>query len=109
MTRLTLTEQDCGSAFHLQVGDELSISLEAIPGTGYSWEVLDEDRLVLNQVGEAIIEKSDTQMLGGVERQVFHFRVNASGNRRLKLEYRRPWDKPGIAAKSFYITLISEK
>jgi predicted secreted protein len=109
MKHLMVTDRDHDAEFHLRVGDELTVRLEAIPGTGYSWKISGNDEGVLSHVGEPIFERSDGQVLGGVEQQIFCFRVTSSGVSRLELEYGRPWDKPGTAMKSFSIKVIAEE
>ena len=109
MKRLIATERDHDAEFRLHVGDELTVRLKVIPGTGYSWKISGDDEEVLSLVGEPVFEKSGAQVLGGVEQQVFCFRVKSSGVRQLEFEYRRPWEKPGTAMKSFSITMITEE
>ena len=109
MTRLIVTEQNNNAEFRLHVGDELIVRLEAIPGTGYSWIVLGDNDEVLSQIGESVFEKSDEQMVGGVEQQIFSFRVKSTGVRLLELEYRRSWEKHGEAIKSLSIRVITEE
>jgi predicted secreted protein len=109
MKHITVTDRDNGTELRLHLGDELIVRLEAIPGTGYSWKISEGAEEMLNQVGKSVFEKSSTQLLGGVEQQVFRFRVKASGICQLKFEYCRPWDKSGIAAKSYFLKLHIEK
>jgi predicted secreted protein len=109
MKRLTVTDQDHGAQYRLHVGDELVVRLEAIPGTGYSWMISGVDEGVLSQIGEPVFERSNKQVLGGVEQQVFSFRVLSSGVHRLELVYRRSWEKSGTGNKSFSITVIAEE
>lgn len=108
MTRLTITEQNNNGEFHLRVGDELIVRLEAIPGAGYSWIVSGNVEGVLSQSGQPVFEKSGKRVLGGVEQQVFTFQVSSPGAGVLKLEYRRPWEKPATAIKTFSIRVIAE-
>jgi predicted secreted protein len=109
MKRLVVTERDQNAEFHLRLGDELTVRLEVIPGTGYSWKISENDEGVLSHLGEPIFERSDSQVLGGVEQQIFRFRVTSSGVRQLELKYGRPWEKPGKAIKSFSIRVIAEE
>lgn len=106
MTSLNITETDDGCEFRLHVGDELTVRLDATPGTGYSWEVSGNGGKVLSQVGEPVYEKVKQPILGGVQKQVFHFCAKLPGVHRLTLEYRRPWEKAGTAMKSFSFTVI---
>jgi predicted secreted protein len=109
MTRVIVTEQNSNAEFRLHMGDELIVRLDAIPGTGYAWIVLGEVEGVLSQIGEPVFEKSGERAMGAVEQQVFTFHIKSTGVHRLELEYRRPWEKPGTATKSFSITVIAEE
>jgi len=40
---LAVTDSDNGKRFTLSPGDHLEVSLSAIPGTGYIWEITDND------------------------------------------------------------------
>jgi inhibitor of cysteine peptidase len=108
MPSMTISEQDQGSELRVQVGDEFTVRLSAIPGTGYSWNVSEEGRGVLVEIGQPTFEKmTDVRRLGAPEQQVFRFRVGSAGVRQLQLEYRRPWDKSGTAVKMFSITVVA--
>ena len=108
MTRSIVTEDHDRAELHLHVGDELVIRLEAIPGTGYSWVVSGPGGGILQQVGEPRFEKADQKTMGGAEKQVLTFRVESAGKQTLELEYRRAWEKPGTAKKSFSVKAIVE-
>lgn len=110
MPSMTISEQDQGSELRVRVGDELTVRLSVIPGTGYSWNVSGEGRGVLVEIGEPTFEKtSGVRRLGAPEQQVFRFRAGSAGVRQLQLEYRRPWDKSATAAKMFSITVVSQQ
>ena len=106
MTNLNVTDAANSSEIRLHMGDELTVRLESIPGTGYSWEVSRDTGEVLSQLDEPVYEKVQQPKLGGVQLQVFRFRAQLSGVHRLRLEYRRPWDKTGPGKKVFSITVI---
>lgn len=106
MSRLIVTGQDNKSEINLHVGDELLLRLEAQPGTGYSWRVLEDRNELLSQIGQPDFEESDELALGAKEWQVFRFKADASGVKRLELQYRR-WHgvTPSAIENSFSITV----
>lgn len=111
MPSTTISEQDQGSELRVHVGDELTVRLSAIPGTGYSWNVSGESQGVLVEMGQPTFEKTtDVRKLGAPEQQNFRFRVESPGVHQLQLKYRRPWDKPGTAAvKTFSVTIVAQE
>jgi predicted secreted protein len=109
MTRVIVNEESNNTELRLHIGDELVIRLEAIPGTGYAWIVSGGAGKILSQTGEPVFERTGEKILGGVERQILSFRVESAGSQSLELEYRRSWEKPGMAKKKFFIRAIAEK
>jgi predicted secreted protein len=107
MSRLTVTGQDNNSEIKLHVGDELLLRLEAQPGTGYSWRVLEDSHKLLSQIGEPDFEESDKLSLGGKEQQIFRFKAGGSGRQRLELQYRRWYGAtPSGVENSFSVMVI---
>ncbi len=91
-----LTLEDHGADIQLAVGDVLTLKLDAIPSTGYSWAVVRNDVALLEPLGEPRFERGDppaTGPLGASGRQVFRFRAKAPGHQKLELQYRRSWEK----------------
>ena len=91
-----LTLEDHGADIQLAVGDILTLKLDAIPSTGYSWTVVRNDVALLEPLGEPRFEQGDppaTGPLGASGRQVFRFRAKAPGHQKLELHYRRSWEK----------------
>jgi predicted secreted protein len=109
MKQLIVTDRDNNAEFHLHVGDEVTLRLKVIPGTGYSWKITGFEEELLSAIGEPVFQKSGSQLIGGEEQQVFYFRVKSSGVGQLKFDYLRNWEKPGTALKSFTITVIAEE
>jgi predicted secreted protein len=107
MSRLIVTGQDNKSEIKLHVGDELILRLEAQPGTGYSWRVLEDSYELLNQIGEPDFEESDELALGSKEQQLFRFRAGGSGIQQLELQYRRWYGAtPSGVENSFSVRVI---
>jgi inhibitor of cysteine peptidase len=109
MSRVTLTERDNQGEVHLSVDDELVVRLEANPGTGYSWNVAGEEEIVLDRLGEPTFERLGEPKPGGVEHQVFTFRVRSKGESSLRLDYRRSWEKQKAAEKSFSVRVFASE
>ena len=89
-----LDEKDNGSSVDLPFDNNLVISLAANPSTGYSWQVLEVDADILEQVGENEYTPSEGVAIspgsGGSERLTFQ--AISRGTTTLKLGYKRPWE-----------------
>lgn len=102
-----LTAADDGTTVEIETGQVLSITLEANPTTGYTWEVTESpSEQVLKQVGEIEFEpESDLIGAGGV--QLIKFKVVNAGQTSLKLVYHRPWEMDVEPLETFSINVIA--
>lgn len=85
---------DSGSQVEVKQGQVLAISLESNPTTGYKWEVLKINEEMLEQIGEAEFESSqsgDVVGAGGVE--TLRFKTVGVGTTYLELGYLRFWEE----------------
>ena len=105
LDNVTATDLDNGGKVQIKVGGILTLRLEAIPGTGYSWEVVQNNLNLLKPLGESKFEETESGKLGAVEYQIFHFRALAPGTNILKLHYVRKWEKEAIPIKIYSITV----
>ncbi len=102
--RVQLGPENSGQEVEIPIQVDIEISLVANPGTGYSWSVEQTDSAKLIQIGESTFEAGSEQ-LGAPGQQIFHLRPKSAGTVRLKLIYHRPWEKVGVPADSFEVTL----
>ncbi len=104
-----LTEADNGSRVRLGQGEELVITLESNPTTGYSWHVIETNPEVLKQVGEIEYEQSPGSdgLVGAGGTEMIRFEAVAPGEVTLTLGYYRSWeDKPPV--ETFTVTVVVE-
>jgi inhibitor of cysteine peptidase len=106
---VTVTDKDNGREIGIGTGGTLILRLEAEPGTGYSWQVVQIDRDLLKAQGEPVFEEPEREQPGGTQHQVFRFTAQAPGLAVLKLEYRRTWEKGVAPAKTFSVKLNIHK
>jgi inhibitor of cysteine peptidase len=87
-----LTATDVGRPITLRLGDELVLNLECNPSTGYDWFLAYAKNPVLSIRGKPACQQSRSMPgAGGLES--WNFRASGAGAQKLKLEYRRPWEK----------------
>ncbi len=100
---LELSETDNGGNFTIKQDEELAIRLPGNPTTGYMWETMTNEPL-LEQKGETIFV-SDAYRTGAGGQIKFRFVPRGTGSTRLKLGYRRPWEKETPPARIFEIAV----
>jgi len=103
---VNVNEDDAGSQVELEQGQILVVTLESNPTTGYSWEVVETQGSVLEQMGEAEFKQSDTgepPLVGAGGWEIFRFKAISAGQMTLKLSYRRPWEEGVEPVKTFSI------
>lgn len=103
---VTVTDKDNGGQVSVAKGGTLVIRLEAIPGTGYGWQVVKDDTERLELLGKPEFEQSGRDLAGASEQQIFRFRALALGLSQLELHYVRSWEKDVPSAKTFKVKVL---
>jgi len=103
-TPVELTQSDSGTTQTLSVGQELRISLDANPTTGYAWAVDGALPPQLEQAGEPeYTAESNAIGAGGVE--VWTFAGAAAGEGTLRLKYWRSFEPTAAPERTFEVTV----
>jgi inhibitor of cysteine peptidase len=94
-TTVELDVTDSLSEVSLDVGDQLEVSLEANPTTGYSWELgpLPEGL----QLVSSEFEEPGGSLVGAPGMQQFVFEAVGAGSGILRFEYVRVFEDPVVA------------
>lgn len=100
-----VTETDLGTTIEMKTGDELVVTLQGNPGTGYGWEVVPVDEAVLKQVGDWEFEP-ESDLVGAPGKMTLRFRAVESGQQALQLLYRRPWETDVPPLNTFEVTVV---
>jgi len=106
---IMLTENDNGQQVELSQGQELIISLESNPSTGYGWQVAEIDETILKPVGEPDYfpaGQTGQPVVGAGGKEVLRFSAEAPGTTELSLVYVRPWETGGEPAKTFSVEVV---
>jgi len=102
---ITLTEKDNESHVQVARGSTVTLRLESIPGTGYSWYIEENNPDLLESLGKPEFEESKSKLLGGIEYQIFRFKAQSPGTNILKLLYIRKWEKEKPPERIYRITV----
>lgn len=100
-----LDESQEGRALTPRLRDEIHVSLEENPTTGYVWTLAEDASAALALITDEFEELSTEEVIGGGGRRHLHFRVARPGNARLRLEKRRPWQQAAAAMATFEATV----
>ena len=100
---VTLDDADDCSPLKLTQGQELVLTLPSNPTTGFRWELRNPAASVLKRLGPEVYSNSEEArgLVGSGGESPWRFRVAPSGDDRLELVYRRPWEKDAEPAESF--------
>lgn len=104
-SKAQLKIEDNGKTLEYKVGDAFETLLVSNPGTGFDWEWVKTDPLLVKQVGEVewVTQGAGT---GGGGMTKHTFQVTAKGEMKLKLIYHRAWEQ-GVEPESvFEVTLV---
>jgi inhibitor of cysteine peptidase len=96
------TEADSGHPVALRIGQELILTLNSNPSTGYRWMRTDTETSVLVTLGKPAYQPGG-RLLGASGMELWKFRAERNGVPTLKLEYRRPWEKNTPSAETMVL------
>ena len=104
---LTLADAPSGQQVDLQRNQDVTVSLEANPSTGYRWDVILAAPTVLDRAGDEQFVAATTTggAVGAAGKSVWHFRAARTGTDLLRFAYRRPGDKNVPAARTVVYTM----
>jgi inhibitor of cysteine peptidase len=92
-------ERSDGSEIKVAANDEFAVALPETRTAGYRWITTENGAPILTLSSETTIPNAGAA--GGAGRHVWHFRVVSAGETKLKLEYRRPWEKSTEPTRTF--------
>jgi inhibitor of cysteine peptidase len=92
----------------LAPGEILVLELHSNPTTGYSWQILEVDDLLLRSTGEPEYrpDSNAQELVGSGGTEVFRFEAVASGETTLALGYARPWEKSEQPLETFTVRVL---
>jgi inhibitor of cysteine peptidase len=105
-----IDESDNKGTINLAVGDELTLTLESNPTTGYSWQLGELNSSVLAQQGEVefISDAAEEEVVGAGGVEIFRFTAEGPGTVILNLEYLRPWEEGVAPIEVFSVEVVVE-
>jgi inhibitor of cysteine peptidase len=103
--QVNLTAADKDSQVDVRAGDQIIITLDSNPSTGYTWEVKDLNTTILEQVGDPVFSSSNPGLVGSVGSLTITFKALKAGTATLTLVYHRPWETGIDPIDTFAVTI----
>lgn len=100
-----LSAADNGSHINMRVGEQIVITLEDNPSTGYTWEAKDLDTGMFTIAGEPTFISSNPGQVGSGGTLTLSFKAEKPGTGSLTLVYRRPWETGVNPIKTFTVNV----
>jgi inhibitor of cysteine peptidase len=103
-----ITDSDQGGHIELQAGQTLIVSLVSNPTTGYSWQISENDTVILVQQGEVEYQQDPKSegLVGAGGTEIFRFKAQAVGQVNLTLIYHRPWEVDVDPLQTFAVQVV---
>ncbi|MBU7027889.1 MAG: protease inhibitor I42 family protein [Theionarchaea archaeon] len=87
----------------VKVNQKFTLSVEANPTTGYTWEVhVDETML---QLAEKQFDLYSTETIGGGGTETFTFIPLKTGETHVTMQYKRPWEEEAVEEKQIQVVI----
>jgi len=90
-----VNEDNDGGQIEIEQGRILVVTLESNPSSGYMWELAENNKSILKQLGQAKFQPSETSeppIPGSGGWESFRFKAIGAGQVTLKLVYHRSWE-----------------
>lgn len=98
---------DSGRQIEVEVSQILAISLESNPTTGFGWELVELENPILQLMGEAEFQPSESnEVVGAGGTETFRFKAVSTGQTTLTLVYRRSWEEGVEPLETFRLIVI---
>jgi len=91
-----------GSQIEIEQGQTLVITLAGNPTTGYTWEMVEQEGQILQQVGETEFQ-AESDLIGAPGVQILRFEAVDAGQMTLELVYHQPWEEDVEPAETFSV------
>lgn len=99
---VTLEDASDCKPLKLHEGQELVLILPSNPTTGFRWEMRNAANGLLRSLGpEVYSNPEDAGLVGSAGESTWRFRVTGTGEDKLELAYRRPWEPEVAPAQTF--------
>ena len=106
-TEIELNESDNGCHVDLEKGQDMVITLESNPSTGYTWEITEVDESILKLVDDEYQQSNpDDDLVGEGGWQILHFEAADVGQTALEIVYHRPWEEGVEPLETFAIQVV---
>lgn len=103
-----LVAEDAGKTVPVRVGAKIAVELVGVPTAGYVWDIAEQPSFLLKTEeygGPTSSAQLQPGFAGGSHWEAFAFQVTDTGEGKLRLAQRRPWDDAEPPVATFEVTL----
>jgi inhibitor of cysteine peptidase len=90
---------------HVRVGDQINVSLDEKPSTGYRWEIEQADTTVLVPGARTYVQAQGTGV-GGGGMMSLSFAARSPGTAAIRMKLWRPWEGEASVRARFAVTVV---
>ena len=103
---ISINENNHKEKYSIKKNDNLEVVLSANPSTGYTWQIVKNDKSKLEMVDENYTAKIVKEgIVGSGGDKTFVFKAIGKGNVILEFNYSRPFEKDLAPSKRFQIII----
>lgn len=96
---------DAGKTVNVVPSNQVNLTLEGNPTTGYSWAVAPDSTNLLKQNGAYVYQADNSGMVGSGGKFIFKFDVTGLGAGKLKMIYHRPFETGVAPIQTFEVNI----
>jgi len=101
----TVTVDNDGDRVSLAPGEEIRVTLDGNITTGFSWELVEYDPLIISPLGDATYEEDGGDTVGAGGRWTWTLQAVAAGETPVRFVYHRTWEEDP-PAQTFSFTAV---
>lgn len=92
--------------YKVSLGDTVHITLNYTAGTGYMWQLVNQDELsLLEPPTTETVYTNQNGFVGGTGSHIWHFASKGKGTETLVFVYKRPWEDSEIEKKEILVKI----
>ncbi len=102
---INLTEEANGKTINCAKGQDITITLESNPTTGFDWYISENSKIGNLELINKNYKAETTDKVGVGGEQIFTFKATGKGTANLIIEYKREWEEGKSPEETFEVNI----